>query len=40
MSFKNPNKLKKKSNIVRKVIKQADSTNKNSIVKKPNVKSK
>ena len=39
MSFKNPNKLKKKKSIVKKVTKQSNNTNQNAISKKSNEKS-
>jgi len=39
MSFKNPNKLKKKKNTVYKVTQQAPVINKTIKVKKPNKKS-
>lgn len=39
MSFKNPDRLKKKKNIVKKVTRQAKKTTKTIIEKKPNEKS-
>ncbi len=40
MSFKNPDKLKKKKNVVKKVSKKGKTTNENTSVKKSNEKSK
>lgn len=39
MSFKNPNKLKKKKNMIRQVPKQSKSTTQNITVKNSNEKS-